>query len=151
VLVIYLPEKTQKRTIREESSTFADNWVMTWRGPKSPGKDPLLARSAHYKRNRQHWQRLRLPCAVCGRAIDYDGPNIINGRQNLRALVVGHRVSRYHAKLAGWSPDMINSIGNSQPECRECSNRSGARLGRQVQRANAKIKLKIGLDDSHRW
>ena len=124
---------------------------MTWRRPRKSGKDPLLARASHYKQNRQHWQRLRLPCAVCGRAIDYDGPNIINGRQNLRALVVGHKVSRYHAKRMSWPEAAINSVSNTQPECRQCSNRSGARLGRQVQRANAKIKLKIGLDDSHRW
>ena len=122
---------------------------MAWRGPKSSGKDPLLARSAHYKRNRQHWQRLRLPCAVCGRPIDYDGPNLIDGRQNLRALVVGHIVSRHHAKLAGWSPVQINSIGNSQPECRACSNRSGARLGRMVQRANQRVKPYAS--DAHRW
>ena len=124
---------------------------MTWRGPRKSGKDPLLARASHYKRNRQHWQRLRLPCAVCGTAIDYDGPNLIDGRQNRRSLVVGHIVSRYLAKRMGMSEAQINALSNTQPECRECSNRSGARLGRQVQRANAKIKLKIGLDDSHRW
>jgi hypothetical protein len=123
---------------------------MAWRGPKSSGKDPLLARASHYKRNRQHWQRLRLPCAVCGRPIDYDGPNIVNGRQNLRALVVGHKVSRYHAKRMGWPEAAINSV-STQPECRACSNRSGARLGRQVQRANAKGGLRFGLTDASRW
>jgi hypothetical protein len=124
---------------------------MTWRGPKSSGKDPLLARASHYRRNRAHWQRLRLPCAVCGRAIDYDGPNIINGRQNLRALVVGHKVSRYHAKRMGWPEAAINSVSNTQPECRACSNRSGARLGRMVQRANAKGMVRVGATDAHRW
>jgi hypothetical protein len=124
---------------------------MVWRGPKSAGKDPLLARASHYRRNRQYWQRLRLPCAVCGQPIDYDGPNLIAGRQNPRALVVGHRVSRYAAKRAGWSEALINSTANTQPECRTCSNRTGAQLGQQVQRAKTKIKLKIGLDDSHRW
>jgi hypothetical protein len=126
---------------------------MVWRGPKSAGKDPLLARASHYKRNRKYWQRLRLPCAICGRAIDYEGPNLINGRQNLRALVVGHRVSRYHAKLMGWSEARINSISNSQPECRGCSNRSGAQLGRQVQQAKAKTKLRFSASasDASRW
>jgi hypothetical protein len=122
---------------------------VTWRGPKMQAKDPLLARASHYKRNRKHWQRLRLPCAVCRRPIDYDGPNLINGKQNLRALVVGHRISRYHAKRMGWSEAMINSTANTQPECRACSNRTGAQLGRQVQQANAKGKY--GRDDSRRW
>jgi hypothetical protein len=121
---------------------------MAWRGPKSP-KDPLLARASHYKRNRQYWQRLRLPCAVCGRAIDYDGPNLINGRQNLRSLVVGHRVNRFAAKRAGWSEAMINSLSNSQPECRACSNRTGAQLGFKVQQANAKVKT--GRTDRDRF
>jgi hypothetical protein len=124
---------------------------VTWRGLRASGKDPLLARASHYKRNRQYWQRLRLPCAVCGRAIDYDGPNIINGRQNLRALVVGHVVSRYHAKRMGWSEAMINSAANTQPECRACSNRTGAQLGRQVQRANAKAKVRLSVSDASRW
>jgi hypothetical protein len=124
---------------------------MAWRGPKSAGKDPLLAKSAHYRRNRKHWQRLRLPCAVCGRAIDYTGSNVVNGKQNLRALVVGHRVSRYHAKRMGWTEAQINSLQNSQPECRQCSNRSGAQLGRAVQQAKAKAKLRFSASDASRW
>jgi hypothetical protein len=124
---------------------------MAWRGPKSAGKDPLLARASHYKRNRQYWQRLRLPCAVCGQPIDYTGANMINGRQNPRALVVGHAVSRYHAKRMGWSEAMINSVSNTRPECRRCSNRTGAQLGRQVQRAKAKNKVRVGATDRDRW
>jgi hypothetical protein len=124
---------------------------VTWRGPRAAGKDPILAKAAHYKRNRQYWQRLRLPCAVCGRAIDYDGPRYVNDKQNPRALVVGHKVSRYLAKRLGWNEREINSLSNTQPECQSCSNKTGARLGQQVQRAKAKITLKIGLDDSHRW
>ena len=125
---------------------------MAWRGPKKQAKDPLLARASHYKRNRKHWQRLGLPCAVCGRLIDYTGPNLINGRQNPRALVVGHIVSRYHAKLMGWSEAMINSLQNSQPECRRCSNRSGAQLGRQVQQAKAKVRVGArSASDASRW
>jgi hypothetical protein len=124
---------------------------VAWRGPKSAGKDPLLARASHYKRNRQYWQRLRLPCAVCGQPIDYDGPNLIGGRQNLRSLVVGHRVSRFAAKRAGWSEAMINATANTQPECRACSNRTGAQLGRKVQRANAKANVRVGATDRDRW
>jgi hypothetical protein len=124
---------------------------VTWRGPRASGKDPLLARASHYKRNRQHWQRLRLPCAVCHKAIDYDGPNIINGRQNPRALVIGHKTSRYLAKRLGWPEVAINALANSQPECRECSNRSGARLGRQVQRANVNGRFRPSRTDRDRW
>ena len=124
---------------------------MAWRGPRESGKDPLLARASHYKRNRKHWQRLRLPCAVCGRAIDYDGPRYVGGRQNRRALVVGHKVSRYHAKRLGWTEAMINATANTQPECQSCSNRTGAQLGRQVQRAKAKVKVKVGASDRDRW
>jgi hypothetical protein len=149
VLAIYLLEKTQKRTLCGQDSASTDNRGIAWRGPRKSGKDPLLARAAHYKRNRAHWQRLRLPCAVCHRGIDYDGPNIINGRQNPRALVVGHIVSRYWAKRMGMSEVQINALSNTRPECRECSNRSGARLGRQVQQASRRVRT--GLTDSHRW
>jgi 5-methylcytosine-specific restriction endonuclease McrA len=124
---------------------------MAWRGPKESGKDPLLARASHYQRNRKHWQRLRLPCAVCGRPIDYDGLNLINGRQNPRALVVGHIVSRYHAKRMGWSEAMINATANTRPECRACSNRSGAQLGRQVQQAKAMVRVSASASDAARW
>jgi hypothetical protein len=122
---------------------------VSWRGPRKSGKDPLLAKSAHYKRNRQHWIRQRLACAVCHHAIDYDGPNTINGKQNPRALVVGHIVPRYWAKRMGMSEAQINSLSNSQPECRECSNRSGAKLGRMVQQATQQVRL--FATDAHRW
>jgi hypothetical protein len=120
-----------------------------WRGPRKSGKDPLLAKAAHYKRNRAHWQRLRLPCAVCGRAIDYDGPRYIGGRQNGRSLVVGHIVARHWAKQMGWSAAQINALANTQPECQSCSNRSGAKLGNVVQRT--KQRVRVGATDAHRW
>jgi hypothetical protein len=87
--------------------------------------------------------------AICGRPIAYDGPRYINGKQNPRTLVVGHIVSRYTAKRLGWSEVQINALSNTQPECQACSNKSGARLGRQVQRANAKIR--VGRSDRDRW
>jgi len=119
-----------------------------WRNVRATGKDPLLGTAAH-RRNRKHWQRLRLPCAVRGRAIDYDGPNLINGRQNPRALVVGHIISRYEAMRMGWPESRINSLANTRPECRACSNKSGAQLGFKVQQANAKVKT--GRTDRDRW
>jgi hypothetical protein len=51
----------------------------------------------------------------------------------------------------GSSEREINGLANTQPECQSCSNKSGARLGQQVQRANAKIKLRVGASDAHRW
>jgi hypothetical protein len=120
-----------------------------WRGPQT-ASDPLLTAAGH-RRNKEHWRRLRLPCAVCGRAIDYDGPRYIQGRQNPRSLVVGHVVSRYTAKRAGWTEQQINSLSNSQPECQACSNRSGAQLGARVSNAKAKAKIKTGRSDRDRW
>ena len=122
---------------------------MTWRGPRKSGKDPLLPVQATTNGTGNTGSGCACRVLYVAERSIMTGPNIINGRQNLRSLVVGHRVSRYHAKLADWSPDMINSIGNSQPECRECSNLSGARLGRQVQRSSRRVR--IGLDDSARW
>jgi hypothetical protein len=122
---------------------------MTWRGPRKSGKDPLLAKAAHYKRNRDHFIRLRLPCAVCHRPIDYGGPRYINGKQNPRALVVGHIVARYWAKQMGWTDAQINSLQNVQPECQSCSNRTGAKLGSMVQRT--KQRVRVGRTDRDRW
>jgi hypothetical protein len=57
-------------------------------------RGPLL----YSRKHRDHWQRLRLPCARCHRKIDYDGPQYFpDGRQNLRYLVVGHIVGRAEA------------------------------------------------------
>ena len=72
---------------------------MAWRKPK----DPLLT-TPLYRRNRAHLKRLRLPCAVCGRTIDYSEPG---------AFVAGHIVSRYKAKLYGWTEPMINALSIS--------------------------------------
>jgi hypothetical protein len=148
---IYLKKSKSGRLAREvpQLRTSRENSGVAWRGPKSVGKDPLLARASHYKRNRKHWQRLGLPCSICHRPIDYTGPNLVNGRQNPRTLVVGHIVSRYHAKRLGWTEAMINSVSNTRPECRACSNRTGAQLGQRVQRANAKVR--VGLSDRDRW
>ncbi len=113
-----------------------------WRGPRT-ANDPLL--TTHHWRTtiRRHWQAKRLPCARCHKPIDYTGPRylIVRGRRrvNPRALVVGHIVSRYDARRLGWTDVQINALTNSQPECVDCSNRSGAKLGQQVQRQRAKV------------
>lgn len=127
---------------------------MTWRGPRTT-TDPLLATQAWRTTIRNHWKRLQLPCARCGRAIDYTGPRyylLPNGKRKLnpRYLVVGHRVSRHHARIMGWTDEQINDINNTQPECLACSNRSGAQLGGKVQRL-MRARNTVGMDDSRRW
>lgn len=121
-----------------------------WRGPRTP-RDPLLTTRA-WRQIRQHWIRLRLPCARCGRPIDYDGPRFYvtatgKRRQNPRYLVVGHKVDRYRAKLMGWTAQQINALENTQPECVHCSNRSGAQLGQRVQAA----RQAQPVDTARRW
>ena len=108
-------------------------------------RDPSLTTPA-WRKHRIYWKAQRLPCARCGGWIDYDGPRYLPGRKlNPRYLVVGHVVSRYEARLRGWSEAEVNALANTQPECQTCSNRSGARLGRRLQdRAPAVIAV-------HRW
>jgi hypothetical protein len=112
---------------------------VTWRGPRT-ANDPMLT-TRHWRVTiRGHWLALRLPCSVCGRAIAYDQPTYlvsITGRRtiNPRSLVVGHIVSRNKGKRMGWTEDQINALTNTRPECRACSNKTGAREGRQMQRA----------------
>jgi hypothetical protein len=127
---------------------------MVWRRSRT-GSDPLLTNHHWRVTIRKHWQVLRLPCARCHRAIDYDGLRYLittRGRRilNPRYLVVGHIVDRYQAKRLGWTEQQINAITNTQPECQDCSNRSGARLGQRVQRQRTKINNAV-LDNSRRW
>jgi hypothetical protein len=86
---------------------------------------------------------------VYGCAIDYDGAQYINGKQNKAYLVVGHIVSRYDARRMGWTDAMINARSNTRPECTACSNKSGARLGQKVQ--SSRSQLRFGATDAHRW
>jgi hypothetical protein len=69
--------------------------------------------------------------------IDYDGPHtyVVSGRRktNKRSLVVGHIVSRHKARKLGWAESAVNSLLNTRPECMECSNRGGGKLGRRIQ------------------
>ena len=75
---------------------------------------------------------------------------------NRRSLVVGHKLARSTARALGYTEEQIHSPANLQPECWECSSRSGARmgavLGRRAQQAAqaraqaeglAKVKPKI--------
>ena len=70
-------------------------------------------------------------------------------------FVAGH-ISRRKARLLGWLPEQINALVNLRPECRSCSNRTGAREGQQARQAKLRRtqqdKTIYGLaDDSHRW
>jgi hypothetical protein len=126
---------------------------MAWRGPRTP-TDPLLNNHHWRVTIRNHWKMLRLPCARCGRAIDYDGEyylRTITGRRikNPRYLVIGHIVDRYVAKRYGWTESEINALTNTRPECMGCSNKSGARLGQKVQRS--KIAAAQRIDTARRW
>jgi hypothetical protein len=117
---------------------------VTWRGPRTP-KDPLL-NTPQFRTNRAALKRLRLPCAICGRAIAYDQPH---------AFVAGHIVSRRKAKLLGWTASQINALSNLRPECKPCSNKTGAREGQQAQRAKlkgtAQVKNVRVFDTSREW
>lgn len=99
---------------------------------KRAAPDPLLQTHDWRTKVRAHWMRQRLPCARCGKAIDYDGPRYLPTppgrprRVNPRSLAVGHKVSRRRAKLLGWTAQQVNALSNTQPECVDCSNRSGA-------------------------
>ena len=69
-------------------------------------------------------------------------------------FVAGHIVSRRKARLLGWLPEQINALANLRPECRSCSNRSGAREGQQARQAKLRLAQQgksIYRDDAHRW
>ena len=125
---------------------------MVWRGPRT-ARDPLLTTRA-WRANRKHWQRLRLPCARCGKPIDYDGPRYltVNGKRRLnpRYLIVGHKVSRWEANRLGWTETQTNALTNTQPECQSCSNTSGAQLGQRIQQARL-ATFAQRTDTSSRW
>lgn len=114
----------------------------------SKGTDQSIT-SKHWRVTiRGHWQRQRLPCARCNRAIDYDAPRYLPGTRkvNQRTLVVGHIIGRHEARILGWSDEQINALQNTQPECAKCSNQSGARYGNKL-RAKPSPRIRLKLDD----
>ena len=124
---------------------------MTWaKGRKR--RDPLLIKQKHRNHNRAHWQRLRLPCARCGEAIDYDGPQYLrDGSRNPRYLVVGHIVGRLEALALGWTGDQINDLTNTQPECLDCSNKSGSQAGVQMRNNNRITRVPLAAPEASNW
>lgn len=112
---------------------------MTWQGPRSKGgaSNPGY-HTKGWLHIKEYWRTQRLPCARCGCAIDYDGPYkiIVRGKQmiNPRYLVVGHKVSVALAQSLGMTTAQTFDVSNTQPECWDCSKRSGARSGNHRQR-----------------
>jgi hypothetical protein len=116
---------------------------MTWRGPTTP-RDPLLD-TPLYRRNRPYLKKMRLPCAVCGKVIDYTKSG---------AFVAGHIVSRRKVKLLGWTEAQTNSLANLRSECRSCSNTTGVReraAGAPGEDETHPARQDSYGDDSRRW
>jgi hypothetical protein len=130
-----------------------EDLVMPW--AQGRGNRDLSLTTKAWRKHRIYWKRLRLPCARCRGWIDYDGPRYLPGlsgrrRLNPRYLVVGHIVSRHQARRLGWSEAQVNALSNTQPECQDCSNRSGARLGRLLQEPNPMSAVTTAIT-AHRW
>lgn len=85
--------------------------------------DPNLKTRA-WNKIRAYWRsRPDVPCARCGRPIDYESPRYSTGtngrrRENPWALDVGHVIPRY---LGG-----AHDLSQTQPEHVRCSRRAGA-------------------------
>jgi hypothetical protein len=103
---------------------------MTWDRTRAADDNDPVINNRSWRNLRERVKALRLPCARCGGWIDYDN---IYGRQGPRSFVLGHKVSRREARARGWTIAQMNSPANLQPECRSCSNKSGAQLGRNLQ------------------
>lgn len=123
------------------------------RTPRPP-RSPIYADPQHHA-NKKHWQKARLPCARCKGWIDYDGPATLTTRtgrkvQNPRRLVVGHIIAVDIARRHGWTMQQINALTNTQPECQNCSNRSGGQARvRKVQ--SAALVRKAVANTSRAW
>jgi hypothetical protein len=153
-----LTELVGTRTVSFVCMTRNETVMAKWRGPRTT-RDPLLITASH-RSNRTYWVALArtvgLRCTLCGCPIEWrkEYRRLPNGRENPRYLVIGHVTSRYTAKRMGWTEQQINSLSNTRPECKHCSNKTGAQLGRQVQHSNRnkdRVKVRGDLDDSRDW
>jgi 5-methylcytosine-specific restriction endonuclease McrA len=107
--------------------------------------DPALG-SYSWKRIRKYWRTLRRPCWRCGQPINYSVK-----WPHPASLVVGHIVSRAEGRARGWSEAMLNALSNTAPEHVACSNRSGAKLGRELQDKTPPAPLKPFAPFADRW
>jgi hypothetical protein len=122
---------------------------MTWDRTRATDDNDPLINNRNWRKLREQIKALRLPCARCGRQIDYDN---VCGKQSPRSFVLGHRVSRREARALGWTIAQMNSLGNLQPECRSCSNKSGAKLARSLQNTRPPLEPFVPFADfGDRW
>jgi hypothetical protein len=106
---------------------------MPWNQGQHSDADPMITSGA-WRILRRQWKARGLPCARCGRPIDYAGGRFLaSGKINRASFVLGHKVSRREARALGWSEWQINDSSNLQAEHLGCSNSSGAVLGRAIQ------------------
>jgi hypothetical protein len=121
---------------------------VTWDRTRAADENDPVINNRQWRKLREQVKALRLPCARCGGWIDYD--NAL-GKQSPRSFVLGHKVSRREAKARAWTAAQMNSLANLQPECRRCSNKSGAKLARslQAQRMTAEQAMTTPFPD--RW
>jgi hypothetical protein len=114
-----------------------------WRGPRTP-TDPIYSTTAH-RTAIQYWRTLALPCAICGRLIDYTA----NGQTDRWSFHLDHITPVATARARGWTDQQISAITNTRPTHRGCNTRAGARLGQRRQRA--KRRRRTILNTSRQW
>src|SRR4029453_2418725 len=112
-------------------------------GTRKKQADPLLTSYAWKQLRMVYAQQLPLPCARCGHMITsakkyYPNSKIINPR----SLVLGHKLSRSEGRACGYSEAQLHSPENLQPECWDCSSRSGARQGAVLGRRTQLVALR---------
>jgi hypothetical protein len=138
--------------------------AMTWASTRKKQADPALTTYQWRQQRKVYARQLPMPCARCGRMITTPQRYIPGTKTiNRRSLVVGHKLARSTARALGYSEQQIRAPENLQPECWECSSKSGARmgavLGRRAQQAAlaksqpaSKIKVEIRqAAASSRW
>lgn len=127
---------------------------MSWeRRSKPRAASRRLLDSADWRvRIRNTFKEARRPCARCRKAIDYNGSYYIPGtrKKNRRYLHVGHIIERDKALALGWTDAEINHPSNLQPECADCSSKSGAQYGRSKQTLKVVVN-QLSLDNSRDW
>lgn len=118
--------------------------------------DPALSSYHWMKVVRPYHQVRGLPCARCGKPIDYQAKRYIPGTRKVNpiSLAVGHIVGRHEARAKGWTEAQINAISNTQPEHARCSDKSGAEYGNALRNPKPFATVRttiVDLDNSREW